>query len=212
VVFCGWPAEALEFFAGLAADNSKAYWTAHKTIYAELVHPPMVALLDELAPEFGPGRVLRPYRDIRFSIDKSPYRTSIAAGLFDGGYVRLSADGLGVGRGKYQLAPDQLARYRAAVADAGTGGELAALVAALQARQIAVTAHDTLKTAPRGYPKDHPRIVLLRHKGLVAWREWPAAEWMGTAAVKDRVAEFLRAAEPLQHWLDGCVGPSMSPR
>ena len=77
--FHGWQAEALEFFDGLEADNSKAYWQRNKDVYDELVRGPMEALLIELEPEWGEGRIFRPYRDVRFSSDKSPYKTNIAA-------------------------------------------------------------------------------------------------------------------------------------
>src|SRR5438270_5522522 len=129
MAFRGWPAEALEFYEGLAADNSKAYWTDHKSVYEQCVYAPMVELLAELADEFGPGKIFRPYRDVRFSTDKTPYKTAIAASLERGGYVQLSADGLAAGSGRYQLMPDQLARFREAVADDATGTELAGLVA-----------------------------------------------------------------------------------
>jgi uncharacterized protein (DUF2461 family) len=76
-MFCGWPAEALEFCEGLEADNSKAYWTAHKDVYETVVLSPMKAIPAELAPEFGDGKVFRPNRDVRFSADKSPYKTHI---------------------------------------------------------------------------------------------------------------------------------------
>jgi hypothetical protein len=69
-----------------------------------------------------------------------------------------------------------------------------------------VTAHDTLKTAPRGYPKDHPRADLLRFKGLITWRQWPAGPWLGTARAKTRVADFFRASAPLKDWLAAHVG------
>src|SRR3954471_16287616 len=99
MVFRGWPVEAIEFFEGLEADNSKTYWQEHKTVYDESVRKPMDELLDELRSEFGEGKVFRPYRDVRFSADKSPYKTSIAATLEEGGYVQLSAAGLGAGCG-----------------------------------------------------------------------------------------------------------------
>ena len=79
MAFKGWPVEALEFYEGLEADNSKVYWTEHKDTYTTAVHGPMAALLSDLADEFGEGRIFRPYRDVRFSADKSPYKTSIAA-------------------------------------------------------------------------------------------------------------------------------------
>jgi len=125
-----------------------------------------------------------------------------------GGYVQLSADGLGVGCGMYHLMPDQLDRYRQAVADDRTGPALVRLVDRARKDGIEVSAHETLKTAPRGYPKDHPRIELLRQKGLITWKQWPVAAWLGTAKVKDRVVEFLRASRPLVKWLDANVGPT----
>jgi uncharacterized protein (TIGR02453 family) len=205
VAFRGWPAEAIEFYEGLEADNSKRYWQAHKADYEHLVLQPMQQLLAELAPEFGEGRIFRPYRDIRFSADKSPYKTAIAASLDKGGYIQVSADGLGAGRGFYTLDADQLARYRRAIVDERSGAQLARIVSATTKRGIEVTAHETLKTAPKGYPKDHPRAELLRHKGLVAWRHWPVGSWLGTGRAKKRVVDFLRAAEPLNEWLTAHV-------
>src|SRR2546423_8844512 len=143
VAFRGWPTEALEFYEGLEADNSKTYWLDHKQVYDEKVYAPMAALLAELEPEFGPGRIFRPYRDVRFSADKSPYKTSIGAWLEVGGYVQLSADGLAAGCGMYQLAPDQLDRYRRAVADDRTGKELTAVIATIERAGVAVQGHGT---------------------------------------------------------------------
>ena len=218
MAFRGWPAEALEFFEGLAADNSKSWWQAHKAAYEQVVKGPMDELLAELAPEFGESKVFRPYRDVRFSPDKTPYKTHIGATLAGlrgpnaaaVGYVQLSADGLGVGSGMYHLAPDQLDRFRRAVADDGTGAEIADIVAALRARRLDVAAHEVLKTAPRGYPKDHPRVDLLRHKGLIVWTSWEPAAWLGTRKAKEKVVDVLRAARPMQSWLETHVGPSRS--
>jgi uncharacterized protein (TIGR02453 family) len=208
MAFSGWPAEAVKFFEGLEADNTKAYWTAHRPVFDASVHAPMAELLDELAGEFGPGRIARPYRDVRFRADKSPYKTNIYALLRDGGYVSFSADGLIAGMGYYQMEPDQLDRYRRAVAEDAAGAELAGIVDRLAAKRIQVEGSSSLKTAPRGYPKDHPRIDLLRHRGLIAWRHWPVEPWVHTAAAKRRVVEFLRTAAPLQGWLDEHVGRS----
>jgi uncharacterized protein (TIGR02453 family) len=205
--FNGWPAEALDFYEGLEADNSKAYWTAHKAIYDEKVLGPMSELLEELAPEFGGPRIFRPYRDVRFSKDKSPYKTGISAVIGDG-YVQLSARGLAAGSGMYMMAPDQLDRYRRAVADDETGTELERVIAGTERHGIAVSGHDVLKTAPRGYPADHPRIALLRYKGVLTWKEWPVEPWLGTPAAKRQVAAFLAASQPLCAWLAANVGAS----
>jgi uncharacterized protein (TIGR02453 family) len=206
VAFRGWPVEALEFYEGLEADNTKTYWTANKAVYEQAVLAPMAALLADLEPEFGKGKIFRPNRDVRFSADKSPYKTNIGATVESGGYIQLTAKGLGIGSGMWMMGPEQLDRYRKAVVEDRTGKRLAALIAELDRKGIGLTGHDRLKTVPRGYPKDHPRADLLRNKGLVAWKEWPVAAWLGTATAKRRVVEFLRASAPLNRWLAETVG------
>lgn len=208
--FQGWPEAALDFFEGLEHDNSKAYWTAHRHIYDEAVLGPMTELTEDLGQEFGPVKIFRPYRDIRFSADKSPYRTEAGA-MLGSAYVRLSAAGLAAGNGMFHLAADQLARYRDAVADDASGGKLANMVTGLSGDGIAMIGHDQLKSAPRGYPSDHPRVELLRYKGLAAYREWPVEPWLSTPAAADRVKDFLAATKPLTGWLDAHVGESELP-
>ena len=118
MTFKGWPIEAVEFYEGLEADNSKVYWQRHKTVYEQQVRAPMEQLLSELADEFGSATLFRPYRDVRFSADKSPYKTNCAARLGSGtgiSYVSFSADGLSVGGGLYMPDPATLRRYRDAV-------------------------------------------------------------------------------------------------
>jgi uncharacterized protein (TIGR02453 family) len=207
MAFSGWPEEALEFYEGLTADNSKTYWTGHKQTYDTKVLRPMTELVEELAPEFGEAKIFRPYRDVRFSRDKTPYKTHIGA-MVGSGYVQLSAEGLAAGDGMYVMAADQLDRYRRAVAGDRGGGELEDVIAAVERHGIGVAGRDVLKTAPRGYPADHPRISLLRYKGVVAWKEWPVEGWLETAAARDRLAGFLRATRPLSAWLEANVGPS----
>jgi uncharacterized protein (TIGR02453 family) len=211
MAFKGWPSSAIDFFDGLEDDNSKTYWQANKATYDNDVKAPMQALLDELAAEFGEGKIFRPNRDIRFSADKSPYKTSIAASLSGGGYVQLSGAGLAAGSGMWMMASDQLERYRKAVDDERSGADLVKLVAAVTKKSYEVSAHDALKTAPKGYPKDHPRIELLRKKGLVTWKEWPAGAWLATRKSKDRVIDLLHAAEPIRGWLHANVGDSTLP-
>lgn len=211
MAFRGWPAEALEFFEGLEADNSKTYWLRNKDVYDNLVRAPMESLLEELGAEWGDGKIFRPYRDIRFSPDKSPYKTHIGAVVGDG-YVQLSASGLAVGSGMYEMAPDQLQRYREAVDEERSGKKLADIVSKARGAQLEVAGHGVLKTAPRGYPKDHPRIELLRFKGLITWRQWQPAAWLETRRAKDRIVEFLNLSQPLNQWLKKYVGPSQLER
>ena len=211
MAFKGWPAEAIEFFEGLEADNSKVYWQDNKKVYEDSVKQPMEELLAELKPKYGAGKVFRPYRDVRFSADKSPYKTNIAATCEAGGYISLSADGLGAGSGYYMLAPDQLERFREAVADDKLGKALERKVETGRAAGYEVTAHEVLKSAPRGYAKDHPRIELLRFKGMILWKQWPVAAWLGTAQAKKRILDLFTAAKPLNAWMDTNVGPSTQP-
>ncbi len=207
MAFKGWPDSALAFYEGLEADNSKAYWLDHKDVYERDVKGPMEALLTELSTEFGEWRLFRPYRDTRFSRDKSPYKTNVAARIGDG-YVHLSADGLLAGAGRYHMEPDQLQRFRRAVVDDKSGTKLERVLGTLRKAGLDVHAMEVLKTAPKGYPKDHPRIELLRMKGLVVSRSWEPAAWLSTAAPKTRIVDVFRAARPMLRWLDDNVGAS----
>ena len=108
----------------------------------------------------------------------------------------------------FHLAPDQLDRYRRSVADDSSGAELARITGLLDGQGITLICHEVLKSAPRGYPADHPRIDLLKHKGLAAYREWPVEVWLATPAAADRVKEFLVSTGPLTDWLEAHVGPS----
>jgi uncharacterized protein (TIGR02453 family) len=201
MAFSGWPEEALDFYDGLAADNSKSYWTEHKATYEQKILAPMTELTEELAAEFGEPKIFRPYRDVRFSADKSPYKTHIGAVIGGTGYVQLSAEGLGAGAGMWQMESEHLERYRQAVASDGPGTELEQVIALIEKADITVHGHSVLKSAPRGYPADHPRIALLRYKGLTAWRQWPVEPWLETAAAKDHLTSFFRTVQPLCSWL-----------
>jgi uncharacterized protein (TIGR02453 family) len=208
--FRGWPADALAFYRELAADNTKGWWHANKARYDEHVKEPLLLLAEEVRDEFGPLHVFRPHRDTRFSKDKTPYKTHAGAVTEgEGGtsyYVQFGADGLYVGAGYYRFATDQLARYREAVA-ADEGAEFAAAVAAVRKAGHEIGG-EALKTAPRGVAKDHPRIELLRHKGIYLGKAFAPAKWLGTRAALDRITDAWRAGAPFCTWLDAHVGPS----
>ncbi|MGH3202033.1 MAG: DUF2461 domain-containing protein [Streptosporangiaceae bacterium] len=205
MAFSGWPEEALDFYDGLAADNSKTYWTEHRATYDQKILGPMAELTEELAAEFGEPKIFRPYRDVRFSADKTPYKTHIGATVGHVGYIQLSAEGLGAGAGMWEMNPEQLARYREAVADDGSGADLEEVIAVIEKADVTVHGHGALKSAPRGYPVDHPRVALLRYKGVTAWKQWPVEPWLETAGAKDHVVSFLRTAQPLCSWLSAHV-------
>ncbi len=208
--FAGFGEGAVEFYDGLAADNSKAYWTDHRAVYERDVLGPMRALVAALEPEFGPGKIFRPYRDVRFSRDKTPYKTACGAtvGPF---YVQVSAEGLMAAGGGYRWEPDQVARFRTAVDDERRGRDLEARLAALGGATVdgaaVVVAGDRLATRPRGVAPDHPRLDLLRHRSLYAHCGWAPDDALHDAAAAHRVAAAWRAMRPLTGWLDDHVGP-----
>lgn len=217
--FSGFPPGLTGFYHGLAADNSRAYWEANKAVWHSDVRTPLLALLDELAPEFGPLRMFRPHRDVRFAADKSPYKlwagatseTRAVGGV--GYYLSVSASGLVAGCGAMALARDQLQRFRSALADDRSGQAFADAVGTLAGRSLPVTpgAEPPLKRVPSGYAADHPRADFLRWKGAVIIREDAPGPWLHTTAALDRVRDLWRGARPLKDWLDAHVGASHEP-
>lgn len=211
--FAGWPKPALQFFHGLKRDNSKAFFEAHRQVYEEQVRQPMEALLAEIEQDMGTDvevKIFRLNRDLRFSPDKRPYKEHLGgylSGPRAGGlYLQISDDGLYLAIGSHEMAPDQLNRFRDAVA--GKDGEsLARIVAALVKDGYQVT-EPSFKRVPAGYPADHPRGDLLRCKGLMASRQWKPAAWLQTAEAKERVRQAIKDSKPLSSWLETHVGPS----
>jgi uncharacterized protein (TIGR02453 family) len=215
VSFDGFPADALAFYGELEADNSRTFWLANKARYESSVRQPMQALLSERLAGFGPFHVFRPFNDARFAKGRPPYKTHIGAyGEVEGGagyYVQLSGTGLFIGGGYYSMASDQLERFREAIVDDRRGAEIAALCADLAVKKHELGAISSLKTAPRGYAKDHPRIELLRRKGLIAGRTFGTPAWLHTKKVADHILKVWEEMSPLCEWLDQHVGPSTLP-
>jgi uncharacterized protein (TIGR02453 family) len=207
--FDGFSDRALDFYAALAADPTKEFWHAHKSLYETEVRDPMQALLDELEPEFGPGKLFRPYRDTRFSHDKTPYKLQqgavVGGGTGVGYYVQLDSDGLLVGGGVRAHSSEQVDRYRRAVDADSTGREIEAIVAELRAADYAIEG-GRLKTSPRGYSGDHPRIELLRHKDLLAIKHLGAPPWLATRRALDEVRSAWTQITPFRSWVDTHVG------
>ncbi len=210
-MFTGFPEQALVFYEGLKADNTKAYWTDHKDVYDRAVRAPLDALLADLAPEFGPAKVFRPYRDVRFSKDKTPYKTHAAAVVEVGGslYVQLGADGLFVGGGYWHTESDQVQRLRAAVDDDVSGRRLQEVLDGLAGWEVM---GERLQRLPKPYAPDHPRADLLRHKSLAAGLRLEPAEWLHTVECGERVAAAWRQVSPLNAWLSQHVGPTRQER
>jgi uncharacterized protein (TIGR02453 family) len=212
--FRGFSHEAIEFYEGLEADNSKVYWTDHKSVFDTAVKGTFRAMLDSMPTAFQPFHVFRPNRDVRFSNDKSPYKTVHGATSESPGgsifYTHFSAAGVFAAAGMYALETDQIARLRAAIADDKSGPVVVKIVRAIEKKgfQVGPGMSEPLKTAPKGYPADHPRIALLRWKGLIASGQFTEESVVTTPAVRDSVLACWKALTPLVAWLDSHVGPT----
>lgn len=206
-MFTGFPEAALHFYDRLELENTREYFTAYRHVYDEAVRGPIVALAEELEAEFGPAKVFRPNRDVRFRADKSPYKTHqgafVRVGEALGYYVEVSSSGVRAGVGFYRADPDRLAAYRSAVA--GPAGDVLARLVADAVGSGLVLTGDTLKTAPRGYDRDHPRIDLLRHRSLTLMRDHGFAPVIHTPEILDRVRADWRAGRPVVEWLEGAL-------
>ena len=210
-VFRGWPKSALTWFDDLDANNNREWFHSNKKTYDDDVRGPMEALLHELHGEFGDGVLSRPNRDTRFSKDKTPYKLQIYGRISrpEGGggwYVQVHPGGLFVGGGVWMPDREPLARLRAAIADDRTGPQLEAIVADLESAGLSLMEHGALKTAPRGYDADHPRIRLLRLPHLAAGIQHPPRAWLHTPKAKQRVVDGWHAVTPLMDWAAQAAG------
>jgi uncharacterized protein (TIGR02453 family) len=207
--FTGFPEAALDFYDDLEMDNTRSFWEAHKSVWTESVKAPMTALTDALAGEFGAPKVFRPYRDVRFAKDKTPYKTHqgafVASGPACGWYVEISARGLRTGGGFYDASGPDLARVRASIDHEATGKELQRILAKLEKAGFEVGG-DRLKTTPRGYDADHPRIDLLRHKSITVGRPYGFDPVIHSPELVDAVRRDWRALRPLVDWVSLRLG------
>jgi uncharacterized protein (TIGR02453 family) len=203
VEFTGFPVAALDFYDDLEVDNTKSFWDKNKHVYDECVRAPMVALCEALGKEFGEGKVFRPYRDVRFAKDKTPYKTHQGAFVrvadATGWYVEVSPRGVRTGGGFYRAEAPRLAALREAIAHDTHGADLEKIIRAVERRGFTVGG-DVLKTTPPGYEKTHPRIDLLRHKSIIAGRVVGFEPVIHTAELLDVVRKDWRATRPLVEW------------
>jgi uncharacterized protein (TIGR02453 family) len=204
MTFTGFPKEALDFYDDLELDNTKSFWEAHKDVYNNSVKAPMVALVTALEDEFGTAKVFRPYRDVRFAKDKTPYKDHqgayVGAAPGSGWYIQLSSPGVFVGVGYYGPSPDALASIRKAIDLDHSGKEFERLVTGLQ-RKGWELGGEKLKTTPKGYAADHPRIELLRHKSLTLGKSYGFEPAIHTPKLLTMVRKDWRAARPFVEWV-----------
>jgi uncharacterized protein (TIGR02453 family) len=217
ISFEGFSPKVRDWFKGLEANNSREYFAADRAFYDTAIRDQMEALLDELSEKFGGEvKMFRQNRDVRFSPDKSPYKTNtygvlhgpdVAAG---GLYASISGRGLVAGSGYHVMARDQLERYREAVDSEQRGSELSRLVADAEGAGLELWG-ESVATAPRGYPKDHERIELLRRKSLALGASLSFARGISREEGLRFVSDTWSAATPVARWLEAYVGASTLP-
>lgn len=215
VSFTGFSPGAMEFYDQLEASNTREWWLEHRATYTQLLHEPMSELLAALGDEFGQARIFRPHRDVRFSKDKTPYKTHIGAivQIEDavGYYVQISAQGLMTAGGWYSPLGQQTQRFRAAI-DSPAVAVLDSAIAALpRSRPPFVIDGSPLKTRPRGVPADHPRLEQLRMTQFIISREHGNPTWLNTPTVISKVRQDFRRMAPIVEWLGDHVGPGVDP-
>lgn len=215
MAFEGFTPDSFAFFTELEVNNNKAWWEANKARYEASVRGPLLALLDQIAGEFGVPKVYRPYRDTRFSTDKTPYKDRAASAVFTkastGVYMEISARGLDLGGGYWMPGKDQIERFRSVVDDVRYFGDLEATIEEMQEAGFALYQGEALKTAPRGFAADHPRINLLRLKHMVLESQTAPADWMYQASAAEEIAMRWRKVMIWNEWLVENVGPSTEP-
>jgi uncharacterized protein (TIGR02453 family) len=219
--FAGMPDEGLAFLEDLEDRNTKAFFDANRAVFTTQVQAPFAALVEAAAarlrgsvPGIGQPKVFRIYRDLRFSKDKTPYKTSMSAsvpsrvrddgdrtGVDTGYYVNVGPAGLYVASGLYHPSREDLARVRAAIADPGTGPELEAILGRAAGTGLEPWL-DPLQRMPRDWPADHPRAGLLKARSLVLNRQHDRAPWLTTAELLDHLLAGWKAMVPFNRWLE----------
>jgi uncharacterized protein (TIGR02453 family) len=204
--FTGFGSPARDFLAGLAEDNTRIFFEAHRDAYLASIRQPLEDLLGEVQDTYGSGRVMRPNRDVRFSPDKTPYKTtaSMSAGEVGGVYLSVSATGLEVGGGLYGPSRDQLARARDAIDGRPVVAKHLGDILSELTRSGFEVAGPSLKTAPRGFDRHHRAIELLRLKHYAAVKRLPLD------ATPTTIRAAWKAVEPLIEWCSKNVGAATS--
>src|SRR6185437_16154912 len=206
----------------LAKHQDRTWFVAHKGEYEEGWQNPMRALLEDLnhvmAPWSKPHRLAEPkvhriYRDIRFSADKSPYKTYVSGMLSVAArgskiteraaaiYVHMGATERIIAAGIYSMDAPTLARFRKAVVAPKSGAELSKILTPLLKKKYTIHSMSQLQRVPRGFDPDHPRAEWLKHKGLIVGLPEPPAKLLTSAALVPWILKHAKPVQPLVSWL-----------
>jgi uncharacterized protein (TIGR02453 family) len=219
--FAGFPKEGIRFLKQLKANNNREWFAAHKDEYIEFVKLPMESLLaaltgplEKIAPEMhvDPKKcIFRIYRDTRFSKNKVPYKTHVAAIIHPKGhweesaglYLHIEPGEVYLGGGIYMPDGQQLKKVRGAIASKPK--EFLAIVEGKGfKKQFGTLQGDRLSRAPLGYLPDHPMIEWLRWKAFFVGVEWEEKAASGKEFVR-RVAEVYAETMPLVRFVNNAL-------
>ena len=197
--------DAARFFADLEKDNTKVFWSANKARYEKAVRDPFAAVLHQLEDEWGPFKVFRMNRDVRFSADKSPYKTMRGAvsKTSHHHYLHIDKAGILIVAGAYMFTKDQLSTVREKLVRDADAGQFLSVVADLKTKGIDLDQGGAapLKTAPRGFDPAHPMIEYLRWNGMMATKRVSVDEGVAVVQLAEDVSAFWRTTGALVAWM-----------
>jgi uncharacterized protein (TIGR02453 family) len=227
--FTGFPQEGIDFLRDLAQNNNREWFEANRKRYESFVRGPALAMVEALgqrvAAEFPPlsystkgngGSLMRINRDVRFSADKSPYKTNIAMMFVEAGNKKMGSPGMGIQitpeygeliAGLFGFDPARLEAYREAVLDDTAGPALEEAAAQVAAAGAYPIAGKEMKRVPRGYDEDHPRAEWLKYKGLHVFAPSISPDVVTTPQVVDVAMGHFRNMAPVWRWLMNFVEP-----
>jgi uncharacterized protein (TIGR02453 family) len=218
--FDGFPKEGIDFLKKLKKNNNRPWFQKHKPLYEESVKFPMQCLIaslsekmGDIAPEieFNPKKsIFRIHRDIRFSKNKAPYKTNIAAAFnwrgmkgpveAPGLYLHIEPGEMFVGGGVYMPSSDQIKAFRKSIVD--HPDEFLTVVESKRFRkEFGGVQGEKLLKAPLGYPKDHPMIEHLKHKQFYVGKEYKDVSMCLSPKFLDVVVGVFKDTMPLVRWL-----------
>ncbi len=224
MAFTGFPPETFAFLKGLAKNNTKDWFEAHRQDYELYDLAPAKEFVEAIGSRLKKisktinaeakvnGSIFRINRDVRFSKDKRPYKTSLDLWFWEGEkrgweapgfYLRLMADGFLAGAGLHQFTPAQLKKYRAAVINDKSGAALSKMVAGLD--ESLKLGEATRKKVPRGFEADHPRAAFLLRDGLYATYEAGLPKAIHSGEFVDLCLDIFKRAAPVSRWLGAHV-------
>ncbi len=220
--FEGFPEEGFRFFRELAVNNNREWFAEHKQEYIDFLQTPAVSLVVELGErlksEFpgiaydlrtnGAGSIMRIYRDIRFSKDKTPYKTHIGINFWEGPQKKgspgfhfyMDAEGAAFYGGYHLFPKDYLTAYRESVANDTSGEELRKALDKMVKNEGFEFGGEQLKKVPPGYDKESPRGDLLRYKGLWLKSSKLDLKTLGSPTLIDTCAANAHTMGSVHRW------------